>query len=66
MFARTFALPALFGLALLAGCSDDPPRRAAVRVVYVAPPPRCEWIGGHWRRADDGDRVWIPGRCDRD
>lgn len=66
MSACTLALPALLGLSLLAGCSDDPPRREAVRVVYVAPPPRCEWIAGHWRWTDDGSRIWIPGRCDRD
>ena len=65
MNARTLALPALLGLSLLAGCSDDPPRREAVRVVYVAPP-RCEWVAGHWRGTGDDDRVWIPGHCDRD
>lgn len=65
MSARTLALPALLGLSLLAGCSADPPRRAAVRVVYVAPP-RCAWVAGHWRWTDDDDRVWIPGHCDRD
>ncbi len=66
MNTRVLALSTLLGLSLLAGCSDDPPRRAAVRVVYVAPPPRCEWIAGHWRWTGDDDRVWIPGHCDRD
>jgi hypothetical protein len=65
MSARTLALPVLLGLSLLAGCSAAPPRREAVRVVYVAPP-RCEWIAGHWRWTGDDDRVWIPGHCDRD